>query len=114
MNQHLSPEEIVRRESLDKLRARGIDPFPAAEFKTTSTASDIITNYAEGREVTIAGRIQNMRDMGKATFAHLQDSSGKVQIYINIDTVCPGEDKSFYREVVKHLLHFGDFVGVSG
>jgi lysyl-tRNA synthetase class 2 len=114
MNQHLSPEEIVRRESLDKLRARGIDPFPAAEFKTTSTASDIITNYVDGREVTIAGRIHNMRDMGKATFAHLQDSTGKVQIYINIDTVCPGEDKSFYREVVKHLLHFGDFIGVSG
>jgi lysyl-tRNA synthetase, class II len=114
MNHHLSPEEIVRRESLDKLRSRGIDPFPAAEFKINTTAEDILKNYEEGREVTIAGRIHNMRDMGKATFAHLQDATGKIQIYINIDTICPGEDKSFYKEVVKHLLHFGDFVGVSG
>jgi lysyl-tRNA synthetase, class II len=114
MNHHLSPEEIVRRESLDKLRSRGIDPFPAAEFKVNTTAEDILKNYEEGREVTIAGRIHNMRDMGKATFAHLQDATGKIQIYINIDTICPGEDKSFYKEVVKHLLHFGDFVGVSG
>ncbi len=114
MNHHLSPEEIVRRESLDKLRAKGIDPFPAAEFKTNSTASDILKNYTENREVTIAGRLHNMRDMGKANFAHLQDSTGKIQIYINIDTICPGEDKSFYKEVIKHLLHFGDFIGVSG
>lgn len=114
MNHHLSPEEIVRRESLDKLRAKGIDPFPAAEFKTNSTASDILKNYTENREVTIAGRLHNMRDMGKASFAHLQDSTGKIQIYINIDTICPGEDKSFYKEVIKHLLHFGDFIGVSG
>jgi lysyl-tRNA synthetase class 2 len=114
MNHHLSPEEIVRRESLDKLRAKGIDPFPAAEFKTNANAADILTNYTEGREVTIAGRLANMRDMGKATFAHLQDSTGKIQIYVNIDTICPDEDKSFYKEVVKHLLHFGDFIGVSG
>jgi len=114
MNHHLSPEEIVRRESLDKLRSRGIDPFPAAEFKVNTTAEDILKKYEEGREVTIAGRIHNMRDMGKATFAHLQDSTGKIQIYINIDTICPGEDKSFYKEVIKHLLHFGDFIGVNG
>lgn len=114
MIQDLSPEEIVRRESLQKLRERGIDPFPAAEFIVNSTASDILANYVEHREVTIAGRIMNMRDMGKASFAHLQDSTGKIQVYINIDTLCPGEDKSFYKEVVKHLLHSGDFVGVSG
>ncbi len=114
MIQNLSPEEIVRRESLDKLRALGIDPFPAAEFKVNSTATDILSNYSEGREVTIAGRLQNVRDMGKATFAHIQDSTGKIQVYINIDAICPGEDKSFYKEVVKHLFHFGDFIGVSG
>lgn len=114
MIQNLSPEEIVRREALQKLRAKGIDPFPAAEFKVTTTANDILTNYEENREVTIAGRLLNVRDMGKSIFAHLQDSTGKVQLYLNIDVLCPGEDKSFYKEVVKHLLHFGDFVGVTG
>ena len=114
MIQHLSPEEIVRREALDKLRAKGIDPFPAAAFVVNTTAHEILSNYEEGREVTIAGRLLNMRDMGKASFAHIQDSTGKIQVYINIDAVCPGEDKSFYKEVIKHLLHFGDFVGVSG
>jgi lysyl-tRNA synthetase class 2 len=114
MIQNLSPEEIVRREALDKLRALGIEPFPAAEFKTNSTAQAILTHYEEGKEVTIAGRLHNMRDMGKASFAQLQDSTGKIQIYINIDTLCPGEDKTFYKEVVKHLLHFGDFVGATG
>ncbi len=114
MIQNLSPEEIVRREALDKLRALGIEPFPAAEFKTNSTAQVILTHYEEGKEVTIAGRLHNMRDMGKASFAQLQDSTGKIQIYINIDTLCPGEDKTFYKEVVKHLLHFGDFVGATG
>ncbi len=114
MIQNLSPEEIVRREALDKLRALGIEPFPAAEFITTSTAKEILTHYEEGKEVTIAGRLHNMRDMGKASFAQLQDSTGKIQIYINIDTLCPGEDKTFYKEVVKHLLHFGDFVGATG
>lgn len=114
MIQNLSPEEIVRREALQKLRAKGIDPFPAAEFKVTTTANEILTNYEENREVTIAGRLLNVRDMGKSIFAHLQDSTGKVQLYLNIDVLCPGEDKSFYKEVVKHLLHFGDFVGVTG
>jgi lysyl-tRNA synthetase class 2 len=114
MIQNLSPEEIVRREALDKLRERGIDPFPAAEFVVNTTAQEILSNYEEGKEVTIAGRLNNMRDMGKASFAHVQDASGKIQVYINIDAVCPGEDKSFYKEVIKHLLHFGDFVGVSG
>lgn len=114
MIQNLSPEEIVRREALQKLRDRGIDPFPAAEFVTTSTAHDVLSNYEEGREVVLAGRLLNMRDMGKASFAHIQDTTGKVQLYINIDVLCPGEDKSYYKEVVKHLLHFGDFVGIAG
>lgn len=114
MIQNLSPEELVRREALRKLREKGINPYPAAEFKVNSYASEILANYEEGREVTIAGRLSNIRDMGKSVFAHLQDTSGKIQLYLNIDTLCPGEDKSFYKEVIKHLLHFGDFVGVSG
>lgn len=114
MIQNLSPEEIVRRESLDKLRQKGIDPFPAAEFKVTHHAQEILDSYVEGKQVTIAGRMLNIRDMGKASFAHVQDNTGKIQVYINIDSICPGEDKSFYKEVIKHLIHFGDFVGVSG
>ncbi|MFM9006796.1 MAG: lysine--tRNA ligase [Flavobacteriales bacterium] len=114
MIQQISPEEIVRRESLDKLRALGIDPFPAAAFTTDSTAHEILHQYEEGKTVTIAGRLHNMRDMGKASFAQLQDSTGKIQIYISIDSICPGEDKTLYKEVIKHLIHFGDFVGVTG
>ena len=75
---------------------------------------EILSHYEEGKSVTIAGRLHNMRDMGKASFAQLQDSTGKVQIYINIDSICPGEDKTLYKDVVKHLLHFGDFIGVTG
>jgi lysyl-tRNA synthetase, class II len=114
MIQNLSPEEIVRREALEKLRAKGIEPFPAAEYQVTATSKACLDQYEEGREVRLAGRLMNMRDMGKASFAHLQDAVGRIQIYINVDSICPGEDKSFYKEVVKHLLHFGDFVGVEG
>jgi len=103
MIQQLSPEEIVRRESLDKLRALGIDPFPAAAFNTNTTAREILDQYEEGKEVAIAGRLHNMRDMGKASFAQLQDSTGKVQIYISIDSICPGEDKSLYKEAPHSL-----------
>ena len=114
MLQNLSPEEIVRREALDKLREKGIDPFPAAEFVTNATADVCLSQYEEGHLVTIAGRILNIRDMGKAVFAHIQDHTGKVQVYLNIDSICPGEDKSFFKDVIKHLVHFGDFVGVTG
>lgn len=110
----MSPEEVVRREALVKLREKGIDPFPAAEYPVTDYASALIAHYEEGKVVAVAGRLSNMRDMGKATFADLHDASGKIQVYINIDSICPGEDKSFYKDVVKHLLHFGDFVGVKG
>jgi lysyl-tRNA synthetase, class II len=110
----LSQEEIARREALDKLRAKGIDPFPAHEFITTTTALKILSNYEEGLEVTVAGRMLNQRIMGKASFADLHDHSGKVQIYMNVDNLCPGDDKSFYNDVVKHLLHYGDFIGVKG
>ena len=114
MNAHLSPEEIVRREALQKLRQLGIDPFPAAEFVTTSTAHEAKANYEEGKDVTLAGRIMNQRVMGKATFGDLQDSSGKIQLYLNVDEICPGEDKTLYNEVIKHLVHFGDFIGITG
>jgi lysyl-tRNA synthetase class 2 len=114
MNLSLSPEEIVRREALQKLREKGVEPFPAAEFKVNAYAKDLVENFEEGKEVIVAGRLHNMRDMGKATFADLHDASGKIQVYINIDSICPGDDKSFYKEVVKHLLHFGDFVGIAG
>jgi lysyl-tRNA synthetase class 2 len=114
MNSILSSEEIVRREALQKLRDLGIDPFPAEAFITSGNAAELLSGYSEGREVKAAGRILNIRDMGKASFAHLQDESGRIQVYVNIDSICPGEDKSFYKEVVKHLIHPGDFVGVRG
>ena len=114
MIQHLSPEEIARREAMQKLQARGIDPFPAASFTTTSTAQDIHHHYEEGKEVIVAGRLMNQRVMGKASFADLHDSTGRIQVYMNVDQLCPGDDKSFYNDVVKHLLHYGDFVGAKG
>ena len=114
MIQNLSEEEVVRRSALSKLREKGIDPFPAAEFKVNTTAKEIKENYEEGKTVTVAGRLMNMRVMGKASFADLHDSVGKIQIYIASDNICPGEDKSLYNDVVKHLLHYGDFIGVTG
>jgi lysyl-tRNA synthetase class 2 len=114
MNLNLSPEEIVRREALAKLRALGIEPFPAEEFITTSNAEEIKANYEEGKQVVVAGRLMNQRIQGKAGFADLIDSTGRIQLYINQDALCPGEDKSLYQDVVRHLLHYGDFVGVEG
>jgi len=114
MNANLSPEEIVRREALVKLRQLSIDPFPAAEYETNATAADIKANYQEGQEVSVAGRLMNQRIQGKAGFADLHDASGRIQIYINQEVLCPGEDKTLYQEVVRHLLHHGDFVGVKG
>lgn len=114
MNAHLSPEEIVRREALVKLRQLGIDPFPAAEFVVKDNSAEAKSNYLEGKTVTMAGRIMNQRVMGKAIFADLQDASGKIQLYLNADEICPGEDKSFYNDVIKHLLHYGDFIGITG
>ncbi|MFM2194761.1 MAG: hypothetical protein RL092_361 [Bacteroidota bacterium] len=114
MNANLSPEEIVRREALVKLRQLSIDPFPAAEYQTNATAADIKANYQEGQEVSVAGRLMNQRIQGKAGFADLHDASGRIQIYINQEVLCPGEDKTLYQEVVRHLLHHGDFVGVKG
>jgi len=114
----LSEQEILRRESLSKLRALGIDPYPAAEYKCTHFAKDIRAGYSEGvqgfEQVRIAGRLMTKRIMGKASFAVLADSSGDMQIYINRDEICPDEDKTLYNDVFKKLLDIGDFIGVEG
>src|SRR6185295_18098046 len=113
MSEHLSDQELVRREALQKLRARGIDPFPAAEFPVSHTAAEVKGLFKEGGEavnVTIAGRMMSVRVMGKASFAVLRDHTGDQQIYVARDEISPGDDKSMYDEVWKHLLHLGDFI----
>lgn len=118
MSQQLSEQEIVRRESLAKLRELGIDPYPAAEYSITHTAADLKANYNESdeefKQVSLAGRIMSKRIMGKASFAELMDSSGRIQTYFNRDELCPGEDKTMYNDVFKKLLDMGDFIGVKG
>lgn len=112
----LSEQEIGRRQSLQELREMGIDPYPAAEFPTNAYSTDIKEQFKEGeqREVVIAGRMMGRRVMGKASFAELQDSKGRIQVYITRDDICPGEDKEFYNKVFKKLLDIGDFIGVKG
>lgn len=113
----LSEQEIVRRGSLDEMRRRGIDPFPAAEFPVSGYSDEIKETFADDapqREVAIAGRIMGRRIMGKASFLELQDSHGRIQVYVNRDEICPGEDKDLYNVVFKKLLDIGDFVGVKG
>jgi lysyl-tRNA synthetase class 2 len=110
----LSDQEIVRREKLSKLRALGINPYPADLFEMNSNSTDIKSNFEEGRSVTIAGRLMSRRIQGKASFAELQDSDGRIQVYFNRDEICTGEDKTLYNEVYKKLLDIGDFVGITG
>ncbi len=110
----LSEQEIQRRESLQKLRDLGIDPYPAALFPVNSSAKEIKYDFEDGKQVCIAGRMMSQRVMGKASFAELQDASGRIQIYINRDEICPDEDKTFYNEIFKKLLDLGDFIGVEG
>ena len=112
----LSEQEIVRRQCLEELRQMGIDPYPAAEFPTNAFSTDIRDNFKDGeeREVVIAGRLMSRRVMGKASFAELQDSKGRIQVYITRDDLCPGEDKDLYNKVFKKLMDIGDFVGVKG
>ena len=112
----LSEQEIVRRESLQKLRNLGVNPYPAAQFKTTATVKNIIDEFdtLEGKEVILAGRIMSRRIMGKASFAELKDATGRMQIYINRDEICLGEDKTLYNEVFKKLLDIGDIIGIKG
>jgi lysyl-tRNA synthetase, class II len=117
-NMNLSDQEQIRRESLDELRKLGINPYPAAEYKTNAFAQDILDNYSSEKnnfqDVCIAGRIMSRRIMGNASFAELMDSSGRIQIYIRRDDVCPGEDKTMYNTVFKRLLDNGDIIGVRG
>ena len=112
----LSEQEIGRRQSLQELRSMGIDPYPAAEFPTNAFSTDIKENFKddEEREVVIAGRMMSRRVMGKASFAELQDSKGRIQVYITRDDICPGENKDLYNNVFKRLLDIGDFIGVKG
>ena len=110
----LSEQEIIRREKLQTLEKMGINAFPAEEYKITETTKTIKENFEEGKKVTIAGRLMSRRIQGKASFAELQDSEGKIQVYFNRDEICPGEDKSLYNEVYKHLLDIGDIIGIEG
>jgi len=113
----LSEQEIVRRESLKQLREMGIDPYPAAEYKVNAYSDDIREQFqddAEPRQVSVAGRLMSKRVMGKASFAELQDSKGRIQIYISRDDICPDENKDLYNVVFKRLLDIGDFIGIEG
>ena len=112
----LSEQEIGRRQSLQELRNMGIDPYPAAEYPTNAFSTEIKDSFNDGdeREVVIAGRMMSRRVMGKASFAELQDSKGRIQVYITRDDICPGENKDLYNNVFKRLLDIGDFIGVKG
>ena len=112
----LSEQEIGRRESLQELRRMGINPYPAAEYPTNAFSTDIKAEFKDddNREVTIAGRMMSRRVMGKASFAELQDSKGRIQVYITRDDLCPGDNKDLYNNVFKRLLDIGDFIGVRG
>ncbi len=113
----LSEQEIIRRNSLEQLKAMGINPYPADEYVVDAYSDEIVANFkddAEPRQVSIAGRMMNRRIMGKASFFELQDSRGRVQVYVSRDDLCPGEDKELYNTVFKKLLDMGDFVGVKG
>ena len=113
----LSEQEIGRRQSLQELRDMGIDPYPAAEYPTNAFSTDIKDEFKdedEPREVCIAGRMMSRRVMGKASFVEIQDSKGRIQVYVTRDDICPGEDKDLYNKVFQRLLDIGDFIGVKG
>ncbi|MCG8183751.1 lysine--tRNA ligase [Tenacibaculum piscium] len=110
----LSEQEVVRREKLGKLRELGINPYPADLFPLNSNSNVIKKEFEEGKKVIIAGRLMSRRIQGKASFAELQDSEGRIQVYFNRDEICTGEDKTLYNEVYKKLLDIGDFIGIEG
>lgn len=118
MSNQLSEQEVIRRQKLSDLKALGIDPYPAEEFKVNVNALDIKENYDRDKlnykDISIAGRIMSVRDMGKACFAVIQDVTGRIQLYIRKDDICPGEDKTLYDVVWKKLVDIGDIIGVSG
>ncbi|WP_298478234.1 lysine--tRNA ligase [uncultured Maribacter sp.] len=110
----LSEQEVIRRDKLARLRDLGIDPYPAALYPVDATSKSSKENYEEGKKVVISGRLMSRRIQGKASFAELQDSEGRIQIYFNRDEICPGEDKTQYNEVYKKLLDIGDIIGIEG
>ncbi|HKL34603.1 MAG TPA: lysine--tRNA ligase, partial [Tangfeifania sp.] len=114
----LSEQEVIRRNSLKRMRELGIDPFPAAEYEINAASGEIKEKFNEEennfQEVKLAGRIMSRRIMGKASFAEIQDTKGRIQIYVNRDEVCPGDDKTMYNEVFKKLLDIGDTIGIEG
>lgn len=123
---HLSEQEIVRRESLAKIRELGVDPYPPEQFDVTAFAADIVANYSETiaedgtkqrhnyQAVALAGRLMAVREAGKAMFMNLQDASGRIQLYVRRDDICPTEDKTFFDKLVKKLLDIGDYIGIKG
>lgn len=118
MSRELSEQEIVRRESLAKLKDLGLEPYPAEKFDVNVSASEIKKNYEQDKlgfkNISIAGRIMSRRIMGSAAFAEIQDATGRIQIYVNRDEICPGEDKTMYNTVFKKLLDIGDIIGIKG
>lgn len=110
----LSEQELIRREKLGKLRDLGINPYPADLYPVNQTSKQVKEGFEEGKKVIIAGRLMSMRVQGKASFAELQDSEGRIQVYFNRDEICPGDDKTMYNEVYKKLLDLGDFIGIEG
>ena len=118
MQTGLSEQEIIRRNSLKELVRLGINPYPAESFEVNATSAEIKKNYPENtglyQDVSIAGRIMSRRIMGAASFAEIQDETGRIQLYIKRDDICPGEDKTLYNTVFKKLLDIGDIIGVTG
>lgn len=118
MSRVLSEQELVRREALEKMKSLGVNPYPPQMYEVNAYAKDIKTNYERNKldykNISIAGRVMSKRIMGKASFAEIKDSTGRIQIYINRDEICTGEDKTLYNEVFKKLLDIGDFIGVKG
>jgi lysyl-tRNA synthetase class 2 len=110
----LSEQEIIRRDKLNALRELGINPYPADLFPVNQTSKQVKENFEEGKKVILAGRLMSVRDQGKASFAELQDSEGRIQLYFNRDVLCEGEDKTLYNQVFKKLTDLGDFIGIEG
>ena len=110
----LSEQEIIRREKLIGLRALNINPYPADLYPVNATSKQIKENFADGKKVIIAGRLMSVRDQGKAAFAELQDSDGRIQVYFNRDMICPDDDKTLYNQVFKKFTDLGDFIGIEG
>ncbi|NQU85120.1 MAG: lysine--tRNA ligase, partial [Mariniphaga sp.] len=114
----LSEQEQIRRNSLQKIREAGIDPYPAAQYHVNTTASEIKNDFNDEKnnfqDVCVAGRLMSRRIMGKASFAEIQDHSGRIQVYVNRDEICPGENKTMYNDVFKKYLDIGDIIGIKG